>query len=276
MRVPGSCGELVQGIYQGEPYLITCPIKAYTEVTISDSWQGAEGLGEKSLRALRLTLEYLGQREFPYGIKLTGSLPRGKGMASSSADIGAVCAAVAASLGRNLLPEEIMGIAVGIEPTDPVFFSGHVCVNQLKGRIYTRYESFPHLKIAVFDTGGTVDTIVFHSENVKVEAEMPPPAFLSIPTERELAEAATISALANQSKLLKPCLEELLTMAREKGALGLNAAHSGTVLGVLWPSDMSWEKLEKYSRELSEALPKLAFMTLTELIPGGISYEMLS
>ena len=70
-KVPGSCGELVQGTVQGIPFLVTCPVNLYTRVTISDTPQAPDGLGSKSKTALERTLQYLGQKDFPYGISLT-------------------------------------------------------------------------------------------------------------------------------------------------------------------------------------------------------------
>ena len=275
VRVPGSCGELVQGIYQGKPYLITCPIEAYSEVVVSDSWQGLEGLGEKSRQALRLTLECLGKEVFPYGMRLKSQLPHGKGMASSSADIAAVCGAAAAALGRKLSPEEILRLAVAIEPTDPIFFPGLVCANQMEGRIFAQYHTFPRLKISIFDTGGRIDTVSFHDHARQVGAEMPPPVFISDSNqeaERHLAEAATASALANEVRLPKPCLKDLLAMAREKGALGINAAHSGTVLGVLWPERLGEETIARAAGEIAARLP-LKLWGQTKLASGGIFYS---
>ena len=60
VRVPGSCGELVQGWLRGEPFLVTCPIDRYTRVRVSGELQGLRGLGEKARRALGLTLNTLG------------------------------------------------------------------------------------------------------------------------------------------------------------------------------------------------------------------------
>jgi len=276
VRVPGSCGELVQGIYQGEPYLITCPIEACSEAVVSDSWQGVEGLGEKSRQALKLTLEYLGESSFLYGMRLRSQLPHGKGMASSSADIAAVCAAAAAALGRKLSPEEILRLAVAIEPTDPIFFPGLVCANQLEGRIFAQYRTFPRLWISIFDTGGRVDTVSFHDHARQVGAEMPPPVFISgsrQALEKQLAQAATKSALANEARLPKPCLRELLEMSRDYGALGINAAHSGTVLGVLWSETAGEGEIAQASGEIAARLPKLKLAGQTRLASGGIFYE---
>ena len=126
VRVPGSCGELLQGWHGGEPFLVTCPIARYTTVRASATLQGLVGLGEKSRRALQLYLRGAGIKKLPFGMRLTSELPRGKGMASSSADIAAVLAAASHALGQLLAPEAILRLAVQVEPTDAVFMPGIV------------------------------------------------------------------------------------------------------------------------------------------------------
>lgn len=276
MSVPGSCGELAQGIYRGRPYLVTCPIDAYTTVTVSDKWQGLEGLGEKSLQSLRQVLAYLGKDIFPYGMKLASELPPGKGMASSSADIAAVAAAASAALGRRLSAEEIMDIAVSIEPTDAVFFPGIVCVNQVTGEVYARYRDLPRLKITVFDTGGTVDTVDFHGGHETVGEELPPPVFAAQAPWHlapSLARAAEKSAFANQSLLEKRGLRDLSLLARRWGALGVNVAHSGTVIGVLWPEDMKPARVQEASLYLADNLSSVTLLRQARLTSGGVFYS---
>ena len=34
VRVPGSCGEVMQGFWQGRPFLVTCPIDRYSTVVV--------------------------------------------------------------------------------------------------------------------------------------------------------------------------------------------------------------------------------------------------
>ena len=48
VKMRGTCGELAQGFYRGEPILITCPIEKFSTVIISDEFVGVEGLGLKS------------------------------------------------------------------------------------------------------------------------------------------------------------------------------------------------------------------------------------
>ena len=61
-----------------------------------------------------------------------------------------------------LLSAELMAIAVAIEPTDGIFCSGCVKMNQLTGEVLAAYPELPALQLSIFDTGGTVDTEHYH------------------------------------------------------------------------------------------------------------------
>lgn len=103
VRAPGSCGELIQGTINNRPFLVTCPIDLYSTVTVTDdAQQNITGLGPKAYMAYRKTLELCGVSPYEYSVSLISELPSGKGMASSSADIAAVCQAVALSVNRQL------------------------------------------------------------------------------------------------------------------------------------------------------------------------------
>ncbi len=281
VKVPGSCGELVQGTLRGIPFLVTCPINLYTKVEISDEYQGIYGLGCKAQLAMERVLDYLGIHGFPYGIKLKSQLPCGKGMASSSADIAAVCLGIAFSMKKHLSPEEVARIAAGIEPTDGVFFKGIVRINHMTGECQEHLGNFPRLHIAVFDTGGVVDTLEFHAKNdlhslssVNEEEIIAAIRLLRPPyLPEKIAEAATRSALANQCILPKTELEELAAFVLERGALGVNAAHSGTILGVLFSPGTCSGLVAVQVREICTAYPHLQYLQTLELISGGYSIE---
>ena len=244
VRVPGSCGELLQGWHAGEPFLVTCPIARYTTVRASATLPGIVGLGEKARRALQLYLSEAGIDKLPFGMRLTSELPRGKGMASSSADIAAVLAAASFALGQPLAPEAILRLAVQVEPTDAVFMTGIVCLNQVTGRVQRTYHSLSYPQLTIFDTGGTVDTAACHAAAVGQEEHPWEPLLAALAQdERRMAEAATQSARWNQAILPKDAFEALLQEARACGALGLVAAHSGTVIGVIWPSQLAHDAI---------------------------------
>lgn len=280
VRVPGSCGELVQGTEQGNPFLVTCPINCYTTVRVSDAFTGIHGLGRKSLAALESVLTQLGQEEFPWGMRLVSELPHGKGMASSSADIAATAAAAALAFGKNLLPAELMAIAVAIEPTDGIFYPGCVKMNQLTGEVLDTYPELPALQFSIFDTGGTVDTRHYHAhpELAVLNAANEPQITEALcqlergrhGDEAALAGAASLSALANQAILPKERLPELLQEVRQLGALGVNAAHSGTVIGVLWSADQPAADMQAAEQRLRQHHPELHFLRRATLISGGV------
>lgn len=277
VRVPGSCGELLQGMKAGKPFLVTCPVGSYTTVRISDTFAGIHGLGRKSLMALEQTLTSLGKEELPWGLSLESSLPRGKGMASSSADIAATVVAVALAFNYRTYPEEIMRMAASIEPTDGVFYPQVVCINHMNGNWLASYQGLPAFRISIYDTGGEVDTLYYHEqmednreENRSAEAlDLFEIGWQSRDASR-IAEAATMSAVNNQQLLPKEGLEELLAFAREWGALGINVAHSGTVIGVLWPEDFPDDVLCQATAAIRSRFSKLALLMQTSLQGGGV------
>ena len=276
VRVPGSCGELVQGSLSGKPFLVTCPIDCYTEVRVSDSIQGIHGLGRKSLTALERTMSILSEEEFPWGLQLTSCLPHGKGMASSSADIGAVAAAVSLSYGIPLSSHQILQIASDIEPTDGVFLPGIVRMDYIAGEVQEQFPALPALQLAVFDTGGEIDTIVFNQQanlatQIKKKEALMKSALklLRQGTDQSVAEAATISALAHQSILPKDRLKEIWGFAQREGALGICVAHSGTVLGLLWHSKAEESELNGAVAHIASRFPHISFLRRARLIAGG-------
>jgi L-threonine kinase len=273
VRVPGSCGELVQGFAGGEPFLGTCPIDRYTTVQVSDRFFELDGLGEKSQQALRLALARLGRSSFPYGMRLTSELPRGKGMASSSADIAAVVVAVMEAFGKSWTPELIMDIAVQIEPTDGVFCPGIVLMNQVNGKIYAHFSQVPVLRGAVFDVGGMVDTCAFHQqENVAEDMCEMCNAFrqaIESGQAERIAQIATESALANQKALYKEELAQIWQLGQSAGAWGVNVAHSGTVLGLWWSADKDAAEIHACAERIARTAG-VDYLGLVSLCSGGV------
>jgi len=288
VRVPGSCGELVQGTLNGQNFLITCPINCYSEVTVSfgrhDSLGQAEPQHAKAHLAVDRTLRHFQTAARAYHISVRSLLPVGKGMASSSADIGAACLAAAACLGAELSPRQVADIALSIEPTDAVFFPGINMFDHRCGRVCEFLGRPPDLEVLIFDLGGEVDTLAFNArtdlaeQNIKKEHIIKEAVALVREGIRAgdpalVGKAATLSALANQAILAKARLEEVLHLAWQSGALGVNVAHSGTVAGVL---------LDPYSpvdrpgliRQICQCFGQGKFVRQARLIGGG--WEVIS
>ena len=135
MRIPGSCGELVQGVIDDMPFLVTCPINRFAraEATIAASGM-INPAKTKAQNALMKTRIKLGIEE-NIKVNLYSELLEGKGMSSSSADIAAVCYATARSCNKVIKDNEVAQIAADIEPTDGVFCQGIVKFNHINGKI---------------------------------------------------------------------------------------------------------------------------------------------
>ena len=251
VKMRGTCGELAQGFYRGEPVLITCPIEKFSTAVVSDEFAGVEGLGLKSLAILD---KVCGGREFKFGLRLTSELPRGKGMASSSADMAAVAQAVALSLGKRLSPDDLGKLCAAIEPTDGIFYPGVVVMNPLTGRLIKNIRAQERFQVAVFDYGGEVDTLKL---NRRSDFEFPT---LADEIDFTLTER---SALANQKILPKRGLVDLMNFAKDLGAVAVNVAHSGTVAGIFFRADDSRAK-DKVAA-VRRSFDFLDFMTLTRL-----------
>lgn len=281
VKSPGSGGELIQGTLSGTPFLVTCPIDLYAEAALSV--QQNLGNHTKARLAQARTLAYLGYETAPCGILLHSALPQGKGLASSSADIAAVCQLTALSLGHELMSEEIAAIAVKIEPTDGVFCPGIVQFNHLNGMILKTWPHPPNLSLLLYDCGGAVDTLRFNRRGdlrQLNDAKEPDIREAIALLEQGFAKqdplligaAATRSAFANQKILYKKQLANLHDIAMRCGAVGVNIAHSGTVIGMIFAGGQTREKL-RAKEMMRQEYPEMLLLHDANLISGGLRIE---
>ena len=83
----------------------------------------------------------------------------------------------------------------------------------------------------------------------------------------DIGYGATLSARVHQRILYKPQLETVIGLAREVEALGVNVAHSGTVIGVLLdPAHANDLATAAY---LLAHLPGLESISLHRIVGGG-------
>ncbi len=274
VRVPGTCGEFIQGSIGGQEFLVTCPIDRYA-MAVAGKEQGI--LPPKAEKARQITQKYL-QLKNDIPISLLSQIERGKGMASSSADIAAVSQAVALAAGHELSYEEIMEICLSIEPSDAVVYPGCVQFDHLHGRINRFLGTVPESKIVMFDTGGTVDTVLFNknknlhqlrkqNESVMIKALSLFEKGIKNQDLNYIGRAATLSAFANQKLLEKPGLEKLWTIGKEEGCFGVIVAHSGTVLGLLCEKQ---QNVENIKRSVKALIPNLMYYDTVYTVSDGL------
>ena len=143
VRVPGVCGELVQGMLDDDYYLVTCPIDYFSRVQVDLFLEGSPEVGPpvvgpedspKAVAAVSATLAHLGRQELSARLAISNPIPRGKGMGSSSADVVAAIAATGLALDQELSPETVGRLALMEEPTDGVMFPGIALFDHRQGR----------------------------------------------------------------------------------------------------------------------------------------------
>ncbi|WP_277458197.1 hypothetical protein [Methylococcus capsulatus] len=255
----GHHGEILQGAIPssapGIPrsVLVTLPCRRY-RVTVrffpaaGNRLQTIPAVRPKAARAALLTLSCLGFSGVGGLLFLNGNIPAGQGLGSSSADVTATIRAVADACGQSLAPERIARLAVAAETaSDPLMFDGTALVfAQREGVVVERFDNpLPPMELlSVQDpaNGNGIDTLsgtprhYDRREMARCEALLEKLRDGIARSDAGLVgSVATASAHLNQRFVPKPRLDELEAVGRHHGALGVQVAHSGTVMGLLFP-----------------------------------------
>ncbi|MFF6869912.1 GHMP kinase [Streptomyces sp. NPDC090109] len=180
-------------------------------------------------------------------VRLSGDVPVGLGMGSSTSDVIATLRAVADAYGLRLDPGTTARLAVRAETaSDPLMLDGRpVLFAQREGRVLeTLGPALPPLTVVGCALGGgaPVDTLSLpdpgDADDTDVRAGERLRALLrrAVATGdvRLLGAVATASARRGQRALGHPEFDALTGIARRTGAAGVQIAHSGAVAGVLF------------------------------------------
>lgn len=276
VSVPYTCGELVQGLWEGEPALVSCPIDRYATATVFrgdiEGW-GIQGDFPKAGAALKIASENLPGAGRGV-LELESNAPRGRGYGTSTADIASCLYAAGCDTATAA------GIAVRIEPSDSSIFPGLTLFDHRQGAFAQTWGTAPPLNVIVLDPGGQVDTVRFNQRNhqdiLKKQASIHQEAFHLLKTSLEMqdwqmfGEAASLSAYAHQEILDNPLLETSFSLAKKVGALGVCRAHSGTILGLIVdPLEVNVTKAIAY---IAKQLPDSVQTACHRLTDGGPRY----
>jgi L-threonine kinase len=248
----GTFGELLQGALpdDGPDFLVTLPIARWVTATFEyeSARDGVEVFPATKTKARRVAEAVLGRFTAGGGsLRLSGSLPEGKGLASSSADLVATARAVASAVGVELAPAAIEDLLRPVEPTDGVMYPGVVAFEHRNVALLDRLGVLPPMTIVGIDEGGTVDTVAFNRI----------PKNFS-PAEREeyarlldeartavragdtaaIGRVATRSAHLNQRLCPKRTLDAMTALSAEVGGVGVVTGHSGSTIGLMLPHDI--------------------------------------
>ena len=279
VALPATCGELVQGTYEGVTALVSCPIARYSTARVAlQPGEAGEAPPDapKAAAAVRAGLAFRRRLDLGARLRLEGDIPRGRGYGSSTADVAGALYAVGEALGQPFSAEDVARLAVSIEPSDSVMFPQLTLFDHRGASFFEVLGAAPPLTVLVLDPGGEVDTIAFnrlnHREALRKLAAQHREAFdllrqgVRAGDAAAVGAAATLSARAHEAILPNPLLETAIWLACQVRALGVCRAHSGTLLGILLGKEA---EVPFVTRFVARHLPRHVQITSYALVDGG-------
>ncbi|WP_128895652.1 GHMP family kinase ATP-binding protein [Longirhabdus pacifica] len=262
----GTFGELLQGVgSDDQDFLVTLPIQRYSTVIFTSQPDREELIvspssKKKSAQLAKNILKYF---NLPQGgmLEIVSTVPVGKGLASSSADLVATARAISHCFDIELEEEQLETMLHQIEPTDGVMYEGVVSFYHRRVKLQQFLGMLPPLTIVSIDEGGEVDTVEFNqfpkpfTEEEKQGFDQLLKNIAKAITAQDLkriGEISTHSAVLNQKLKKKKFFEHVMEICNVIHALGVIVTHSGTCIGILLsPED------EHYTQQLQTAYDKL-------------------
>lgn len=279
-RAMAHHGEILQGVFEMPSgrlcrALVTlCAEVFWSEATFVPDPEGPVVADDpwrvKAVRAAELALARAGHTGGGR-LHVRSNIPPGWGLGSSTSDVTAAIRAVAESLGLALSADDVAALAVQAETaSDSTMFEQRALLfAQRRGVLVEDLgQPLPNLEVLGFNTDPHgVDTVSFPPARyswAEIEAFRPLLGLLRQAVRQDDADlcgrVATASARINQRHLPKPHFDRLEALVERVGAVGLQVAHSGTVVGLLFrPGDPANEE------RLAEARAGLAALAITDV-----------
>ncbi|WP_101772503.1 GHMP family kinase ATP-binding protein [Peptostreptococcus faecalis] len=284
---PGTCGELVQGYIDKNEYISSYCVDMYSRATVSESHSSSNYYKThkiKSLRAIEYVFERFGiDKSKMQNIRLSikSEIPTSKGMASSTADIGASIMAALDFLGENLDADEISKIVSKIEPTDAIFHENVCIFDPIHGEKKEDLGKLNFEKVLILEPFSKISTIKTRDKKgyyryLNSNKTFTKRAFELLKSGFEqndvslIARACENSALANEKIKNTPYLRELLSISKECNCAFLNISHTGTVVGLVIDSSTDNDKL-LHEIKKSNASNIYTRKYFKKIIEGGLS-----
>ena len=261
---PASCGEFVQGILDNEEYLSSYAIDMFSVASLEEKKEDINLGSKKSRKAIEKVFEKFNipiEESKNISLDLKSNIPIGKGMASSTADIGATIKATLSILNKKLNDEEISLIASEIEPTDSIILYKNSIFNPINGSVKKYLSSFDNGRVIIMELKEILENRIIRSNpnylNIKLENKSIIKKSFNLLEKglknndlKLIGEACTLSSLANENIHKKPYLNEIIEISQNMNAYGVNIAHSGTVIGILIDKNMDYERIINHLNNL--------------------------
>ena len=159
---PASCGEFVQGIVDRDEYLCSYAIDLYSTAEVEEKLNNINIGPSKSRKAIEAVFKKFNipiEESKNISLKIKSKIPVGKGMASSTADIGATIGATLGLIKKELSNEEIANLASTIEPTDSIYIEKNNIFNPLNGEVIKYLGNIQDSRVVILEPNRTLNTM---------------------------------------------------------------------------------------------------------------------
>ena len=185
-------------------------------------------------------------------------------------------------MGNAILPAQLDLILTSIEPTDGVYYPGICSTDFIRGGLIRRYGAPPPIGVIIVDTGGRIAThgvdraamrnncSAFRAQFQEALSALNDGFLTQDP--RLIGRAATLSAEINQHVYAKPFFSKLTRLIGTDGIVGINCAHSGTLLGVMF--DESTACPDYIEAKVIDIVGSRHIFGIHRMIGGGVRYEL--
>lgn len=244
-RVPGHFGELVQGRLGpcGPVALVTlpCPVLV-SEARFSPAWgplEVATADSAKIAAAAGRVLRLVAPEGWGGRLEIGRASKPGSGAGSSTAEVLATIRAVAGAFGRGFGPDEEAALCLAAEgAVDPLMHAGTVLFASREARVVRRLGDLPAARVV----GGFAGPGAATNPADDGFPDMAPvfaglAEAIAAGDAAAMADAARVSAEANQARNPNPAWQAVLRAGREVGALGPIVAHTGSAIGLILSPD---------------------------------------
>ena len=280
---PASCGELVQGVMDRDEYLCSYAVDLYSTAEVEERLNNINIGPSKSRRAIEEVFKKFNipvEESRNISLKIKSKIPIGKGMASSTADIGATIGATLGLIKKELSSEEIAKLASIIEPTDSIYIEKNNIFNPLNGEVIRYLGNITDSRVVILEPNRTLNTMrirkapnyrkimLQNKEIIKISFNLLEEGIKNNDL-YSIGKASTFSSLANENIHKKEGLDKIIEISKNYGAYGVNIAHSGTVVGILIDKSMNDTRLIELLRNAGLDSIYKKMYTLN-IIDGGI------
>ncbi|WP_409069528.1 kinase [Clostridium sp. FAM 1755] len=253
VKYPGSFGEILQGNFWEKPVLVSSPINLYTYVRLFESKNKKKF--HRNIKANKFIKNILTDWEYQdyintIHVEVNSRIPRGKGLASSTADLCATYKCLTKLFKKNYSIEELQKHCLIIEPTDAIIFNEFTLFDYKKGSLKERLGPYIKFYILVLEGNRIINTIDFNNKNLKKMTsieDLIPDLKESIKKRniKNISEISEESIKRNFNRLPYDYFNMVDKYKNKTGGLGIIGCHSGDALGIVYDNKEDLLRAEK-------------------------------